>query len=528
MSSSSEASESMHWTETLSPGVRVLAVSADEVGRYVQALQDNGARMADFFGSLEGDRLVLRLIYGDDRQREYRVIEWGVDGREYCGLSDIDPAAFMEECEVYEQFGARPNMSRPLNRLAVPPHAGRNFPRLGAPPPHEATLPHAAHYVKGQAIEFPFGPVRAVAQESLYMGLVTTGEEVIELYLLSWHKHRAIERRLRGLTIGQALFAVERAEGLSAVAQSWAFCRAVEAIYGLANDEATESARLVALELERLYNHAASIVALCQATGLSVGQAQAEIALEELLRVNLASFGHRYLFGALAVGGSGRDLDGGEVQNLLPRAYGELRRAIDALWSTNSFIDRLESTGVVPSEAARRLGLVGPVARASGYDVDARRDHPFGMFDVTPTRVALRQAGDVLARMQVMAEEAEESFRMIAAAVKGLGLHSRPGRAGKGTEAGMTTEVAERVSLGTPPGEGGHVRSALGWSESSRGECLVWLSLSPDGRVQRGRLRPGSVRNWRAFDDAARSGNVFTDIPIIEASFWLTVAGLSR
>ena len=39
---------------------------------------------------------------------------------------------------------------------------------------------------------------------------------------------------------------------------------------------------------------------------------------------------------------------------------------------------------------------------------------------------------------------------------------------------------------------------------------------------------PASVRNWRAFDDAARAQNVFTDIPIIEASFWLTVAGFAR
>jgi len=51
------------------------------------------------------------------------------------------------------------------------------------------------------------------------------------------------------------------------------------------------------LELEWLYNHAAAVAALCQTTGLSVGQSAAEIALEQLLRVNAAAFGHRYLFG---------------------------------------------------------------------------------------------------------------------------------------------------------------------------------------------------------------------------------------
>jgi Ni,Fe-hydrogenase III large subunit len=82
--------------------------------------------------------------------------------------------------------------------------------------------------------------------------------------------------------------------------------------------------------------------------------------------------------------------------------------------------------------------------------------------------------------------------------------------------------AAERTAL--PRGGG----NGLGWAESSRGEVLAWVALDRDGRITRARLRPGSVRNWRGFDDACRSQNVFTDIPIIEASFWLTAAGLAR
>ena len=70
--------------------------------------------------------------------------------------------------------------------------------------------------------------------------------------------------------------------------------------------------------------------------------------------------------------------------------------------------------------------------------------------------------------------------------------------------------------------------SGLGWAESARGEALAWVALNDAGEVGQVRLRPAAVRNWRAFDDAARSQNVFTDIPIIEASFWLTVAGFAR
>lgn len=490
---------------------------AREEGRPVSELvRVPGSRLADFFGDVEGDRVVLRLVYAvDSGPCAYEVLEWPVVGSTYPSVSLLDPAGFVEECEIYEQFGVRPEGERPLNRLVVPPGAGHGFPRLGAPPPREGREPHAPHYVTGEAFEFPFGPVRSVAQESLYVGLVTSGEEVLDLYLLMWHKHRGLERRLRAMSLDKALFLVERAEGLSAVANSWAFCRAAESVLGLVVPEAVERERGIALELERIYNHAGAVAALSQATGLSVGQAQAEIALEELLRVNLGAFGHRYLFGTVAVGAMGRELDEEALSHRLPQAYGELRRVIESLWSTNSFMDRLEACGTVTNEEARRLGLVGPVARAAGVDLDTRRDHVFGPYAHTGVNVAVKERGDVLARMQVMADEAEESVRLI---------HEL---AGGGQQGGQAEGLN---ATGGPGGEGGAGRpgAALGWCESPRGESLVWLSLEGDRAVRRARLRPGTLRNWRAFDDAARSRNVFTDVPIIEASFWLTVAGFAR
>ena len=138
----------------------------------------------------------------------------------------------------------------------------------------------------------------------------------------------------------------------------------VEAALGADPPPAAQRTRAVALELERLYNHAAAIAALCQSTGLSIGQSAAEIALERLLRLGAAAFGHRYLFGVMEVGGVRRAPDGAALRSGLPDAYGELRRAADALLSTNSFLDRLEAAGIVTGEQGRRLGRVGAAARA--------------------------------------------------------------------------------------------------------------------------------------------------------------------
>jgi hypothetical protein len=162
---------------------------------------------------------------------------------------------------------------------------------------------------------------------------------------------------------------VERTEGLSAVALGWAFAAAAEAAAGTWPAPAVVRTRAVALELERLYNHAAAIAALCQATGLTVGQSAAEIALERLLRPNAAAFGHRYLFGVVEPGGARRAPDGEALRRGLPGAYGELCRATGALLGTNHrgqlLADRrrhgsLKEVAVMPLWFARglRRGIV--------------------------------------------------------------------------------------------------------------------------------------------------------------------------
>jgi len=458
------------------------------------------------FADNGGDAPTLRLVWAHDSG--YLLTETEIEGGQYPPLSDIAPAAFVEECEIYEQFGIRPATGKPLNRLMLPPHAGPDFPRLGHRPAEPPDEVHAPHTVGGQAFEFPFGPVRQVGVESLYYGLVTSGEEVVDLYLFTWHKHRGVEWRLRGRTPREAIFLAERAEGLSAVAVGWAFAAAVEAALGITPPAAAARTRAVALELERLYNHAAATAALCQATGLTVGQSAAEIALERLLRVNAAAFGHRYLFGVVSPGGADRAPDAGLLRRELPGAYGELRRAADALLATNSFVDRLEATGILSAEQARRLGLVGPVARATGLPLDARLNTG-GPYAEHPVRVVTADGGDVLARFQVMLGEAAESVRLI-------------------SEFLAAGTAAERTPLPVKADREMGVRAGLGWAESPRGEALAWVALDETGRIIRARLRPGSVRNWRGFDDACRSQNVFTDVPIIEASFWLTAAGLAR
>ena len=68
---------------------------------------------------------------------------------------------------------------------------------------------------------------------------------------------------------------------------------------------------------------------------------------------------------------------------------------------------RTRGVGVVTPALVRAYGVSGPIARASGVDVDLRRDAPYLAYDELfapggPGRVITRATGDCLARLEVL------------------------------------------------------------------------------------------------------------------------------
>ena len=114
---------------------------------------------------------------------------------------------------------------------------------------------------------------------------------------------------------------------------------------------------------------------------------------------------------------------------------------MDLILSSASTRDRLETTGILPHKTAVDLGVVGVAARASGVDIDVRRDFPYAAYDEIPPKVVLHSKGDVFDRMRVRMEEAGDSIRI---ALEALGRLS-----------------AGPVSTALPPIPSGKLRSRL-------------------------------------------------------------------
>jgi Ni,Fe-hydrogenase III large subunit len=267
-------------------------------------------------------------------------------------------------------------------------------------------------------------------------------------------------------------------------------------------------ARTIFLELERIYNHVADIGAIATDVGFVVANAHASRIREMLVTLNERLTGNRYLRGTVCVGGVRRPWIAGQMDMLrstldaFARDFDDL---IGIILSSDSTRDRLEHTGILHPEKARDLGIVGVGGRASGVDLDVRRDHPYAAYDRFSFRVPLYQTGDVWHRMQVRIDEVKESIGIIRGATE-ADLHG------------------EHCAAPRPiPADCCALSAVEGW----RGEIIHWVRTGAGNRLERCKVKDPSLNNWPALVEAVQ-GNTIADFPVINKSFNLSYSGTDR
>lgn len=282
-------------------------------------------------------------------------------------------------------------------------------------------------------------------------------------------------------------------------------CQALESLAGLQIPPRAAYVRVVLLELERLYNHIADVGAICTDTGFAVANAHAMRIREDMLRLNARLVGHRLLRGTLLAGGVRRDFTAEQVadaQETVRRAVIDFDEVVEIALNNGLVLDRLHGTGRLSRQTARELQVVGLVARASGINRDARRDHPFAAYADMPPHVPAYSEGDVWARLMVRVEEAREAANLIIRAL---------GRLPEGT----ISAPLPALSVGA---------SGFGLVEGWRGPIWHWLVAGEQNRLARAKIKDPSFANWPALHYAILK-NIVPDFPLVNKSFNLSYAG---
>jgi Ni,Fe-hydrogenase III large subunit/Ni,Fe-hydrogenase III component G len=472
--------------DLLATGHRLALVSAQE--------DDNAFRVVYLFTAGQPDRRVELTLHCDRTAPEVPT------------LAGLSFAAGRFEREMRDLYGVVP-IGHPLPRRMI---RHDHWPQgwypmrsdAGPPPPFpavEGDFPFLR--IDGPGIyEIPVGPVHAGLIEPGHFRFSVVGETILRLKARLWFVHKGIEKLAEGRTPAEALPLAERVSGDTAVGHALAFCLAVEDAFGIRLTEEAAVLRAVLLELERLHNHVADLGALFNDVGFGFAHAHAQRVREQLLRLNKQVTGHRLLRGGVMPGGARvEQLPDIEVVSAL-RA--DIEETVEIALRNAIVRDRFTGTAVLAREQALELGALGYVARASGIDIDARRDHPFHPATVgIPS--AMRQDGDVLARVQVRLTEIGTSVDLLRRLLPLA--HAVP----------MLRELPP--DLGLP-------LSGVGLTEGWRGTITHRVELGADGRLTRWKVVDPSFLTWPALP-LALADTIVPDFPLVNKSFNLSYAG---
>ncbi|EWT07379.1 NADH-quinone oxidoreductase subunit D [Intrasporangium chromatireducens Q5-1] len=279
------------------------------------------------------------------------------------------------------------------------------------------------------------GPQHPATHGVLRLRIVVDGERIVSAEPIIGYMHRGAEKLFEVRDYRQIIVLANRHDWLSAFANELGVVLAVEDMLGMEVPQRAVWARTLLAELNRVLNHLMFLGSYPLELGAITPVFYAFREREELQAVMEEASGGRMHYMFNRVGGLKEDLPAGWLGRVTEAVAAVRRRLpdLERLLVGNEILEaRTRGVGVLSRDLALGHGVSGPIARASGVDVDLRRDTPYlGYGELFgpggPGRVVTLEAGDCLARLEVLLEQTRVSLDLADACVDRLaGLPQGP------------------------------------------------------------------------------------------------------
>ncbi len=356
--------------------------------------------------------------------------------------------------------------------------------------------------------EIGVGPIHAGIIEPGHFRFICNGEQILHLEMQFGYQHRGIEQLfLQKTKLLERATLAENIAGDTAVGHTTAFSNLWESLCDFTPDNSLQFSRTLALELERIAIHTGDLSAVCADIAYQLGNS-----VFGRLRTPIVNFfqewgGNRLAKGLIRPGKMNYPFTPDLAERLkdifidFERDFNEMS---DQFFSLPSVLSRMERTGIVTSDEALEIGVVGMVARSSGMARDIRSSHPNNLYNQSiKHEPIIHHQGDVYSRVKLREEEIQQSIVYCKKLLENIPEFKKP----------------ENIPF-TP----GSDKFILTLTEGWRGEICHCAITDENGNLKAYKIKDPSHHNWMALAQAVRN-NEISDFPVCNKSFNLSYSG---
>jgi NADH-quinone oxidoreductase subunit D len=379
------------------------------------------------------------------------------------------------------------------------------------------------------------GPQHPSTHGVLRLVVEIDGETIVRIMPDIGYLHTGIEKTTEAKFYQQVVPLTDRIDYLCPMTNNLAYCLAVEKLLGLEIPKRAQWIRVMMNEITRINSH----LVWLGTHALDIGAMSVFLYCfrerEDVLRLFEMVSGQRMMTSYFRIGGIALDLPLDFLQKVkafADRFPSNVDEYENLLTNNPIWIGRLKGVAYITAEDAIALGTTGPTLRASGIDLDLRRDAPYTGYENFKFKVPTATAGDVYARYLVRVQELRESIGIVKQALEGMPEGSIKADAPKVVlpdRENMKTQMESLIyhfkiiteGFAVPEGE---VYQAV---ESPRGEMGYYIVSDGTAKPYRVHMRSPSFANLQALPSMCE-GRLIADVVAAIGSIDIVLGDVDR
>jgi len=274
-----------------------------------------------------------------------------------------------------------------------------------------------------QTMTLNMGPQHPSTHGVLRLLLEIDGETIVRVMPDIGYLHTGIEKTCEAKFYQQTVTLTDRIDYLCPLTNNLCYVLAVERLLGLEIPPRAQWMRVMLNELTRINSH----LVWLGSHALDIGAMSVFLYCfrerEDVLRIFEMVSGQRMMTSYFRIGGLALEPPLGmfdAVRKFVQRFPSKVDEYENLLTSNPIWMERTKKVAYISAEDAIALGATGPTQRASGVDIDLRRDMPYSSYEKFKFKVPVSRDGDVYARYLVRVQELRESNEIARQALEGM------------------------------------------------------------------------------------------------------------